>query len=164
MREHRPDLVLLDLCMPDLDGIAVLRAMRRNPTLREMPVVLLTDRAERQYVLAAVEFGVQGYLLKSEFSLKTLLERVSQALTPVAKREPAPAAVGLSLGPPRGEPTPQDPRCCRTLEASDGNRRKARRADEDGCAQAPRAPAGRDPIAQRPQASDFARGPRSLGE
>ncbi len=78
--EQRPDLILLDVAMPVLDGIGFLRVMRKNALTRHIPVILLTAVAEKDYVLRAKELGVQGYLLKSRFSLEELLARVQEAL------------------------------------------------------------------------------------
>ncbi len=80
MRESRPDLVLLDVNMPELDGFAVLGTMRRNPELEDIPVIMLTERAEREDIIAAAERRVQGYLLKSEFSIDELFARVAACL------------------------------------------------------------------------------------
>lgn len=74
------DLVLLDLTMPGLDGFSVLRAMRRNPRWRDLPVIVLTDKAERQAVVMAGRFGMQGYLLKSTYDMDELLQRVAHCL------------------------------------------------------------------------------------
>jgi len=80
MKENIPDLVLLDVTMPEPDGLTVLRIMRRNPDLQHIPVVLLTDRSEREMVAQAAKCGVQGYLLKASFSLERLLMRVDECL------------------------------------------------------------------------------------
>ena len=79
-REHPPDLVLLDLAMPAMDGLAVLKAMRADPTLQEIPVILLTAVAERDTVIKAARLGADAYLLKSQFSLDELLGRVRSCL------------------------------------------------------------------------------------
>lgn len=84
LRENVPDLVLLDVNMPKMNGLTVLRTMRRNPDLKHLPVVLLTDRAERETVAQAAAGGVQGYLLKSQFSFDELLARVESCLGRVA--------------------------------------------------------------------------------
>ncbi len=81
LREQKPDLILLDVTMPDPDGLAVLRIIRRNPDLKDIPVILLTDRAEKDTVVQAAEFGVQGYLIKANFSFDVLLERVNACLS-----------------------------------------------------------------------------------
>lgn len=80
LRDQRPDLVLLDVSMPDPDGLTVLRIMRRNPNFKDTPVILLTDCAEKATVTDAAKCGVQGYLLKSNFLLDSLLERIEYCL------------------------------------------------------------------------------------
>lgn len=90
LRARVPDAILLDVMMPGLDGISVLRTIRRNPQLKDIPVILLTERAERDMVLQAVERGASGYILKSEFSVEKLLGRIEQCLA-----EPSGRHVGL---------------------------------------------------------------------
>ena len=81
---HRqaPDLILLDLALPVMDGLTCLAALRQDPRTRHIPVIALTAMAEREAIKRAVNIGVQGYLLKSQFSLDDLLEHVRKALPP----------------------------------------------------------------------------------
>ncbi len=92
LRDQQPDIVLLDMAMPGLDGLAVLRTIRRNPEWRSLPVIMLTDKADRECVVGAASHKVQGYLLKSNFSIGTLLARVEACFT-----QPAGAVVSASL-------------------------------------------------------------------
>jgi DNA-binding NarL/FixJ family response regulator len=62
-RETRPDVLLLDLLMPDMDGVAVLRALRQEGL--PCKVLLLTSSLEDQLLKAAIEAGADGYLLKA---------------------------------------------------------------------------------------------------
>ncbi len=114
LRDQKPDLVLLDVSMPPPDGLAVLEIMRRNPNLQGIPVILLTDRAEKETVARAAKCGAQGYLLKSNFSLEVLLERVKACTT-----QANPEAVGASHGAKgRTAGTPSKPRTATGAAAS----------------------------------------------
>ena len=66
--EHRapgnPAVVLLDLKMPKMDGLEVLRAMRSNETLRSIPVVMLTSSKEERDVVQSYELGANAYVVK----------------------------------------------------------------------------------------------------
>src|SRR5262249_34450261 len=63
-REEAPDLILLDVMMPGLNGWQVFERLRANEQWREIPVVMLTALAQRADVERAVQLGVDGYLTK----------------------------------------------------------------------------------------------------
>ena len=63
-RMHRPDLILLDIMMPKLDGISVLKELKADPGLGFIPVLLLTAKADRSDVVAGLEAGADDYLTK----------------------------------------------------------------------------------------------------
>lgn len=59
-----PDVVLLDYMMPQMSGIEVLRALRQDPATRELPVIMVTARAESDATIAALEAGADDYVTK----------------------------------------------------------------------------------------------------
>jgi len=61
---HRPRVVLLDLKLPKVDGIEVLRAMRADPRTRMIPVVVLTSSREDQDLVATYDLSVNSYIVK----------------------------------------------------------------------------------------------------
>ncbi|MEJ0051980.1 MAG: response regulator [Methylovirgula sp.] len=63
-RRHQPDMILLDIMMPKLDGISVLKELKADPTLGFIPVLLLTAKADRSDVVAGLEAGADDYLTK----------------------------------------------------------------------------------------------------
>jgi len=77
--EHSPDLVLLDMELPVLDGLGVLAALRDNPELRDIPVVVLSGRSETEAVTAALRAGALDYVTKP-FDQAALAARVGVAL------------------------------------------------------------------------------------
>ena len=74
-RAHRPDLVLSDVMMPRLDGVGLTRALRADPALADVPVVLLTAWTDEASTLAGLEAGADDYLGKP-FSPDELVARV----------------------------------------------------------------------------------------
>jgi signal transduction histidine kinase len=78
-RDRRPDLVLSDVMMPKLDGFQLLRALRADPQMAAVPIILLTARAGPEATVEGLDAGADDYLLKP-FSARELLARVSGAL------------------------------------------------------------------------------------
>lgn len=84
-RAHRPDIAIVDVLMPKLDGLTVTRTLKRDPLTREMPVMLLSAHAHEGDVKRGFEAGADDYLRKP-FSpvdllgrVETLLERAQRA-------------------------------------------------------------------------------------
>lgn len=63
-RQPPPDLVLLDVVLPDADGFNILMKMREHPTLKTVPVMMLTAKATREAVLKGLAGGANGYITK----------------------------------------------------------------------------------------------------
>lgn len=80
-RTYKPDLVLLDVLLPDISGLDVCRALRADHSLREVPVLLLTAHASPQTRLESLRMGVVDIITKP-FSLKDLVPRIRQLLAP----------------------------------------------------------------------------------
>lgn len=78
--KQRPDLVLLDLGMPVMDGLATLKKIREDAATKRTAVVVLSVETDRARIVEAMQLGISGYLLKSQFSLKAMLERVKKVL------------------------------------------------------------------------------------
>src|SRR3954451_11618389 len=64
VRERLPDLVLMDIMMPKLDGIAAMKQLKADPSLPFLPVILVTARADTKDVIAGIEAGGDDYLTK----------------------------------------------------------------------------------------------------
>jgi PAS domain S-box-containing protein len=78
-RERRPDLILTDVMMPRLDGFGLLAAVRRDESLRSVPVVLLSARAGEEARIEGFDAGADDYLIKP-FSARELIARVGALL------------------------------------------------------------------------------------
>ncbi len=78
-RSGRPDLLVLDLMLPGMDGLAVCRALKQQPETAEIAVVMLTAKGEESDVVAGLEMGADDYVTKP-FSPKVLAARIAAVL------------------------------------------------------------------------------------
>jgi len=90
--EGRPDLILLDVMMPGLNGWQVFERLRAHPEWKSIPVVMLTALAQRADVERAVSLGVDGYLTKP-FEPADLIHKIEETLS-----RPAGTASARSAG------------------------------------------------------------------
>lgn len=78
--QQKPDLVLLDILMPNINGLDVLRELKSDPVAVSIPVILLTNVAEDASIAKGLELGAYGYLLKSETTPDQILTRVNMTV------------------------------------------------------------------------------------
>jgi DNA-binding response OmpR family regulator len=78
----KPDLVLLDIMMPGVDGIEVLRTLRKHPEMRMVPVIMLTARGETKSIFRAQDAGATEYVIKP-CETAELLRLVKKHITPL---------------------------------------------------------------------------------
>jgi DNA-binding response OmpR family regulator len=78
-RSQKPDLILLDVMMPGIDGLDVARQLSDDPLLRRIPVIMLSAMGAASDIRAGLQAGVKAYLVKP-FSPRELLDKVSRLL------------------------------------------------------------------------------------
>jgi two-component system phosphate regulon response regulator PhoB len=77
--EQTPQLVILDIMLPDLDGLEVCRKLKREPTTRDIPIVMVSARGEESDIVVGLELGADDYITKP-FSPKVLVARLRAVL------------------------------------------------------------------------------------
>lgn len=106
VRNFPPDLIVLDLMLPGVDGLEVCKKLKQEPTTAAIPIVILTARGEEADIVAGLELGAEDYLTKP-FSPRVFLARIKavlrrQHLSPVAESDMI-AHRGLVIHPGRHE-------------------------------------------------------------
>jgi two-component system, cell cycle response regulator DivK len=79
VRENRPDLILMDIQLPGMDGLTATRIIKNDPDLKEIPIFALTGFAMKSEKEKAADAGFAGYIVKP-FSVKVLLETIGNYL------------------------------------------------------------------------------------
>ena len=96
---YKPDLILLDLMLPGMDGLTVCRNLKSDPATRRIPVIMLTAKSEESDIVIGLELGADDYITKP-FSPKILTARIHAVLRRIAALEETPAdEKELSRGP-----------------------------------------------------------------
>jgi len=79
-KEKNPDLILLDLILPKIEGMEVLKKLKEDEKTKDIPVIVLTHLEELEKVEKAMELGAKAYLVKGEYSLNEVVERIKKVL------------------------------------------------------------------------------------
>ncbi len=80
IKKEKPDLVLLDLILPKKDGFEVLKEMKENEELKDIPVIVLTNLEGMGDVEKALNLGATTYLIKANYELGDVVKRIKQIL------------------------------------------------------------------------------------
>lgn len=97
VKEEKPNLVVLDLMLPEMDGLEVCKRLRSAPDTAMLPIIMLTAKAEESDTIIGLELGADDYVTKP-FSPKALVARV-KALLRRLERTPANGASQFRYGP-----------------------------------------------------------------
>lgn len=76
-KSFKPQLILLDLVMPKMDGMEMLQKLKADAEMRDIPVVILTNLSDYERISEALSLGAMDYLVKANYKLQDLLEKVS---------------------------------------------------------------------------------------
>jgi DNA-binding response OmpR family regulator len=79
-KENKPDLILLDLLLPGIDGFEVLSRLKRDPDLESIPVIILSNLGQEEEIGRGLKLGAVDYLIKANFTLDEIVERVRKVL------------------------------------------------------------------------------------
>jgi len=80
IKEEKPDLILLDILMPKVDGFEVLEELNNNPDLAKTPVIIISNSGQPVEIERAMSLGVKDYLVKAEFDPQEVIVKVQSVL------------------------------------------------------------------------------------
>ncbi len=78
IKEKHPDLVLLDIVLPKMDGFEVLKKMKADKESKEIPVILLTNLSQKDEVKKGLDLGATDYLIKAHFMPSEVIKKIKK--------------------------------------------------------------------------------------
>ena len=78
--KYHPDIILLDILLPKLDGFSVLKKLKEDEDVKDIPVILLTNLGQKDDVEKGLELGAVDYLIKAHFKPSETVAKVSKIL------------------------------------------------------------------------------------
>lgn len=83
IEEHHPDVVLLDIIMPKMDGFVTLKKLKKNEATKNIPVILLTNLGQEEDIRKGRELGADDYFIKANHTPQEVVAKVTKVLSTV---------------------------------------------------------------------------------
>jgi len=80
VKEEKPDLVLLDLILPSIDGFEVLSQIKKDENLKSIPIIILSNLGQKEEVEKGLKMGAVDYLIKAHFTPGEIIEKIKSIL------------------------------------------------------------------------------------
>ena len=94
LKQEKPDLIILDIMLPKMNGLDVLEKVKQNPALKNIPVIILTALIQDQARVKGLMSGADDYLVKSEIMPAEVIQKVKSSLVKAEQAKKAKAKKG----------------------------------------------------------------------
>lgn len=86
-QEHVPDVILLDIMLPKMNGLDLLDKLKNDPGTKKIPVIMLTNLADEHDAMVAIDKGAIKYLVKSNYKPKQIVAQVEEVITAATRNK-----------------------------------------------------------------------------
>ena len=93
MKDKKPDLVLLDLLLPNMDGFEALIKIKAEPAIASIPVIVLSNLGQKEDIDRALKIGASDYLIKSQFDIDQVIDKITSILATIPQKPESPDEV-----------------------------------------------------------------------
>lgn len=104
-KEMNPDAIILDILLPKMNGIEVLRALKKDETLTSIPVLVISNSGQPVEISEIMQLGAQDCLIKTTFTPEEVIERIKRMIAPTDTSQASPVAPSVSSTPLQSAPT-----------------------------------------------------------
>ncbi|HHE76681.1 MAG TPA: response regulator [Candidatus Parcubacteria bacterium] len=79
-KSEKPDLILLDIVLPKMDGLKVLEKLKSDEDMKATPVIILTNLERMDEINKAIEMGANAYLVKAQYTMSEVIDKINETL------------------------------------------------------------------------------------
>lgn len=87
IKEFNPDIILLDILMPELDGFEVLKIVKDDDATKKIPVLIMSNLGQEDHIQKGMDMGAVGYIVKSQYTPSKVVEKIKETLRVGAKEK-----------------------------------------------------------------------------
>jgi DNA-binding response OmpR family regulator len=80
VKEMMPDIILLDILMPELDGFEVLKIVKGDDATKDIPVLIMSNLGQEDHIEKGMQMGAIGYIVKSQFTPSKVVDKIKETL------------------------------------------------------------------------------------
>jgi DNA-binding response OmpR family regulator len=80
VKEFMPDIILLDILMPELDGFEVLKVVKEDEDTKNIPILIMSNLGQEDHIEKGMKMGAIGYIVKSQFTPSKVVEKIKEVL------------------------------------------------------------------------------------
>lgn len=80
VKEFRPDIVLTDILMPELDGFEVIKMIKAEEELKSIPILIMSNLGQEDHIQKGLELGALGYIVKSQYTPSRVVDKIKEIL------------------------------------------------------------------------------------
>jgi len=80
IKDRKPEFVVMDVMMPKMDGLEVLRHIRETPDIKDTPVLMISNEGKAEFVNEAKKYGAKDYMVKADYNPEDIVKKVSSYL------------------------------------------------------------------------------------
>ncbi len=80
VREFKPDIILTDILMPEMDGFEVIKIVKGDPETKDIPILIMSNLGQEDHIQKGLEMGAMGYIVKSQYTPSKVVEKIKEIL------------------------------------------------------------------------------------
>ncbi len=81
VKEFKPEIILLDILMPELDGYEVLKIIKSDSETKDIPVLILSNLGQEDHIQKGMQLGAVGYIVKSQYTPSKVVDKIKEILS-----------------------------------------------------------------------------------